>query len=392
MTSFAPRERAAISALSASAIREIANGGMGRTDIDAFWFGESDIPTPRFIVDAATRSLEACETFYSQNLGIPALREAIAAYGNGLRGGTIEPARIGVTGSGVSALMLAAQLVLSPGDRAVVVTPIWPNIAEIPKILGAEVIRFPLVVREGSWSLDVDRLIETLDESVTLLVFNAPNNPTGFTLDAQSQKALLTHCRRLGIWVLSDEVYERLVYTGARVAPGMSDHAEPEDRLILVNSFSKAWLMTGWRVGWLTLPAALAPALEKIIEYNTSCVPVFVQKAALAALTDPEGEAAVTGIVEAFGRSRALLMEGFARLGRIEAPDADGAMYSFFRVAGHDDDMALAKTLLGTAGLGLAPGRAFGPEGKGWLRWCFAARPEKIARGLDRLEGFLARE
>lgn len=391
MTAFLPTPRETVSALASSAIRDIANAGIGRTDIAAFWFGESDLPTPGFIVEAARESLARGETFYTHNFGTAALRQAIADYSATLHARPLSPDRVAVTGSGVSALMLAAQLILSPGDKVVVVTPIWPNIAEIPKILGAEVIRHPLTVSDGRWRLDIERLIETLTPDITMLVINAPNNPTGFTLDTETQKVLLAHCRTLGIWVLSDEVYERLMFNGGPTAPSMRSHAEPDDRLMLVNSFSKAWRMTGWRIGWLTLPDALMPGLAKIIEYNTSCVPAFVQAGALAALTDPRGEDAVATLHDDLSVARAALLTGFEQLGGVTCPEADGAMYAFFRIESEPDDMALARRLVADYGLGLAPGSAFGPEGRGWLRWCFATRPEKIGDGLDRLSRALGR-
>ena len=385
--------RPAVAALAGSRIREIANAGMGRSDIAAFWFGESDLATPDFIRAAAQQSLGESGTFYTQNLGRPALRQALAEYSSNLHGQTIAAERIGVTGSGVSALMLASQLVLSPGDRAVVVTPIWPNIAEIPKILGAEVVRFPLTVENGRWSLDVARLIGTLGADTRMLIINSPNNPTGWTITRDEQEVLLAHCRQHGIWLLCDDVYERLIFrAGETVAPSMLVPAEPEDRLIVVNSFSKAWRMTGWRIGWLTVPAALEADLAKLIEYNTSCVPDFVQQGALAALSDPRGEQAVVELVAGLQTSRETLLAGLDAIGGISVPHTDGAMYAFFRIEGYPDCMAVAKALVAEVGLGLAPGSAFGAEGAGWLRWCFAASPQKIEDGLTRLCTFLGRQ
>lgn len=383
--------RPEVSALSSSRIRDIANAAMGREDVLPFWFGESDLPTPDFIREVARQALAESRTFYTQNLGLPELREAIAAYASRLHGIAVTPARVAATGSGVSALMIANQLVVSPGDRVVVVTPIWPNIAEGPRLVGADVVRHPLVVENGRWTLDVQRLIDTLTPDTRLLILNAPNNPTGFTLDAASQSAILDHCRKHGIWLVSDEVYERLVYDGTGAAPSMLAIAEPEDRLIAVNSFSKAWRMTGWRLGWLTLPQAMMPDVPKVIEYNTSCAPAFVQAGGIAALTDPRGEEAVRALKADLARSRDLLLDGLEALGRIEVPRADGAMYAFFRIDGLPDDMAVAKALVASHGLGLAPGSAFGPEGEGWLRWCYAARPERIAMGLERLAAFIER-
>jgi aspartate aminotransferase len=385
----APSARPGITALMPSRIREIANAGMGRTDIAAFWFGEGDQPTPQFIRDAATASLGNGATFYTQNLGRPALREAIATYQSLLRGISLSPERIAVTGSGVSALMIAAQMVVAPGDRAVMVTPIWPNIAEIPRILGGMVERVPLTVVNGRWSLDLNRLLAALTPETRMLVINSPGNPTGWTIDIADQRVLLDHCRRHGIWILSDDVYERLVFDPRAIAPSFLSLIDPEDRLMSVNSFSKTWSMTGWRVGWITAPEALMPDFAKVIEYNTSCVPDFVQAGAIAALTDERGEAAVEKILKDLRQSRKVLLDGLREISEVEVPDADGAMYAFFRIRGRDDDMALAKALVADAGLGLAPGSAFGPEGAGWLRWCFASRPERIADGLERLRGYL---
>jgi aspartate aminotransferase len=387
-----PTARAGVRALSASRIREIANAAMDRTDVAAFWFGESDLPTPAFIREAAMRSLDNEETFYTQNLGRPALRAAIAAYATRLHGRPVTEDRIAVTGSGVSALMLASQLVVAPGDRVVVVTPIWPNIAEIPKILGADVIRHPLETINGRWQLDLDKLLATLTPDTRMLIVNSPNNPTGWTIEPEAQQALLAHCRRHGIWLLADEVYERLIFRpGLVAAPSFLDIADERDLLIVVNSFSKAWRMTGWRAGWLTVPASLSDDLTKIVEYNTSCVPGFVQQGALAALTDPRGEQVVAELRDGLIRSRARLLEGLGALEGISVPATDGAMYTFFRIAGHDDSMALAQQIIAETGLGLAPGSGFGPEGEGYLRWCFAAAESKIDDGLARLRKFLAR-
>lgn len=386
-----PAPRPDITALMPSRIREIANAGMGRSDITTFWFGEGDQPTPAFIREAAAKSLATGGTFYTQNLGRPALREALAWYVGDLHGIAPSAERFVVTGSGVSALMLAAQMLVNTGDKVVMVTPIWPNIAEIPKIIGGQVTRVPLAVRNGRWSLDLDRLLAALTPDTRMVVINSPANPTGWTIDPEDQRVIFEHCRKHGIWIIADDVYERLVYSrpGA-VAPSFLRLAEPEDRLMSINSFSKAWSMTGWRIGWIVAPEALMLEFAKVVEYNTSCVADFVQQGAIAAL-DPAHADAVPALLADLGRSRRLLLDGLRAIPGVEAPEGDGAMYAFFRVAGREDDMALAKGLVADVGLGLAPGSAFGPEGAGWLRWCFASRPERIADGLERLKGYLSR-
>ncbi|HEY8026589.1 MAG TPA: pyridoxal phosphate-dependent aminotransferase [Burkholderiaceae bacterium] len=377
-----------IQSLPASRIREVANAAIGRDDVLAFWFGESDQATPSFIRDAAVASISAGQTFYAPNLGRQDLRETVAAYLGNLHGRPFSLERIAVSSSGVSAIMLAAQLVVGPGDRVVAVTPLWPNIVEIPRILGAEVVRVPLRVRDGRWMLDVDELLAALTPGTRALLLNSPNNPTGWMIDADAQRALFDHCRRHGIWVICDDVYERLVYQeGLRSAPSFLALAGAEERVIGINSFSKAWCMTGWRIGWLVVPPAILPDLAKLIEYNTSCAPDFVQLAAAAAMRD--GEQFVAALRGKLQTERSRLQAALRALPGVELPEAAGAMYAFFRIAGHADSLGLAKTLIDEVGLGLAPGCAFGPEGEGWLRWCYAASEEKMRDGIGRLQRFL---
>lgn len=379
-----------VQALQSSLIRDVANAGMGRTDVLPFWFGESDQATPRFIREAAMASLDQGETFYSQNLGRPYLRQAIAGYLSTLHGTTVASGRIAAVGSGVSGLMIAAQMVLSPGDRVVAVTPLWPNIVEIPKILGAEVVRVPLTVANGKWSLDLDRLLTALTPDTRLAIINSPNNPTGWTIEEDEVDIVLAHCRKHGIWVLSDDVYERLVHDPSRrSAPSFLRRYETGDRIISVNSFSKAWSMTGWRVGWLATPETLSNDLTKVIEYNTSCILEPIQRAATVALT--EGEPTVAKLRADLTATRTLLVDELTRIPGVIVPDAGGAMYVFFRIDGFADTLELAKRLVEEAGLGLAPGGAFGPEGNGWLRWCHAVDPAKLREGVGRLRGFLGR-
>ena len=380
--------RPAVRALSSSLIREVANAAMGKADVLPFWFGESDRPTPEFIRRAAADALVAGETFYSQNLGRPYLREAISDYLSALHGRPIAPARIAATGSGMSGLQIANQLVLSPGDRVVAVTPLWPNISEVPLILGATVDRVSLSIVDGRWTLDVARLLEALTPDTRMVIINSPNNPTGWMIDDESIREILAHCRKYGIWVLADEVYERLAYDPAVAsAPSFLRQSEEGDRVISVNSFSKAWSMTGWRIGWMVIPEALAQDATKLVEYNFSCIFEPTQRAATTAIR--EGEAEVAAMRARLAGTRNLLVEGLRGMNRVSVPDAGGAMYAFLKIEGHEDSLALAQRLVRETGLGLAPGRAFGPEGEGWLRWCHATSEEKIAEGLTRLQDFL---
>lgn len=375
--------RDTIQALPGSKIREVANAGLGRSDMLAFWFGESDEATPQVVRDAAAESLQRGETFYSHNLGLPELRAAIAAYASGLHG-AIDVDRIAVTSSGVSALMLAMQMLVDPGDEVVAVVPVWPNLGAQPAILGGCVTRVALRPRAGAWALDLDELLARVTTGTRVLLVNAPNNPTGWTLSRGEQQAILEHCRRTGTWIVADEVYERLVFGGARCAPSFSDLATPDDRLIVAHSFSKSFLMTGWRLGWLVLPRGCLDAAGKLLEFNTSCAPVFVQRGGLAALA--VADTFVPALVTRLGAGRDRLVAGLQALPGVSVAAPPGGMYAFFRVDGEDDSLALAKRLVVEQGLGLAPGAAFGAEGEGWLRWCFATRdPGRLDQGLRRL-------
>ena len=380
--------RSVIDALPASKIREVANAGIDRDDVLAFWFGESDEVTPDFIRDAAARSLRDGETFYAHNLGLPELRAAIAAYVSALHR-PLGPERIAVTSSGVNALMLAMQTLVGAGDEVVAVVPVWPNLTAQPEILGAHVTRVPLRPVGGAWQLDLDELLAAVTSDTRVLLVNAPNNPTGWTLTRAEQQAVLAHCRRTGTWIVADEVYERIYFEGDRaLAPGFLDVADPDDRLIVIHSFSKSFLMTGWRLGWMVLPAAITESVGTLIEFNTSCAPVFVQRAGLAALA--EADDFVPGLVARLKGCRDTLLPLLTALPRVTVAPPAGGLYAFLHIDGHVDSLALAKRLVVEAGLGLAPGVAFGPEAEGWLRWCFASRdPARLVDGVGRLERFL---
>ena len=381
--------RPTIEQLPGSRIREVANAGLGRDDVLAFWFGESDEVTPLAVRDAAAASLAAGETFYAHNLGLPELREGIAAYVTALHR-PIASQRVAVTSSGVTALMLAMQMLAGPGDEVVAVVPVWPNLTAQPAILGAHVTRVALTPRDdGAWVLDLQRLLDAVTPATRVLLINAPNNPTGWTLTRAEQIAILDHCRRTGTWIVADEVYERIWFGPSRAAPSFLDIAEADDRLVVAQSFSKTFLMTGWRLGWLVLPAGHLDAIGKLIEFNSSCAPVFVQRGALAALAMADDF--TPGLVARLREGRDLLVDGLQALPGVRVAPPPGGMYAFFRVEGQPDSLAYAKHLVAAHGLGLAPGAAFGAEAEGWLRWCFATRePARLHQGLARLAAALA--
>jgi len=378
--------RPAVRALAASKIRELFNSGLGRTDILPFWVGEPDEPTPEFIRKAGMDSIAAGETFYTHNLGVPEIRAALAAYLQRLHPGFGAREAV-VTSAGVNALMIATQLLVEPGERVVEVVPLWPNLQEIPRILGAHVETVALEFSPSGWHLDLDLLLQSLTPKTRALYLNSPNNPTGWTITRAEQQAILEHCRRHGIWIFADDAYERLYYGAGDVAPSFLDISDASDRVISTNTFSKTWLMPGWRLGWLAVPPELTADLGKLIEYNTSCAPVFVQRAGIAALK--EGEPVIARTRERFRRARDFLVSELGEIPKIEAALPSGTMYAFFRVEGVADSLDFCKRLVRDAGLGLAPGSAFGDSGEGFVRWCFASSEDRLAAGVERLRHFM---
>jgi len=390
---FSPTARPDVLALRASQIREVANVGMARKDVLKFWVGESDQPTPAFIREATAKALMDGETFYTHNLGRPDLREALSAYLTRLHDQPIAFERLGITSAGVNALMLVSQAVVSPGDKVVVTTPAWPNIVEIPRILSARMQTVSLDPAQGRWRLDLDKLMSALTPDTKALFLNSPNNPTGWTMPAEDRAAILERCRKYGIWLITDDPYERLIFgppsgVMGKSAPSFLPLAGDDERVISTNTFSKAWRMTGWRMGWMVLPKSLVDSMGVVIEYNTSCAPDFIQSGAIAALN--EGEGHIAELRTELAAAKDLVIGALRQMPGVEAPEPEGGMYAFFRVDGVTDSVALAKDMIEKSDLGLAPGSAFGPEGQGWLRWCFANRPEKNAAGLERLADYLA--
>ena len=379
--------RDAIVNLRGSKIREVANAGIGRSDVLTFWFGEPDEVTPQLIRDAASASLARGETFYSHNLGLPELRQTVAAYLARLHPNPAAPIasdNIAITSAGVNALSLAAQCIVNPGDRVVCVTPLWPNLVEIPKILSANVECVSLDFTERGWHLDLDKLLAALTPNTKMLMVNSPNNPTGWTLTRDEQIAILARCRQHGIWLLADDAYERLVFDNSGCAPSFFDISDAHDRLVSANTFSKSWLMTGWRLGWIVAPAPFIEQLGKVIEYNTSCSPVFIQRAGDAAIT--HGDAVIARTQQRFRAARDHLCNALNALPGVHAPPPPGAMYAFFKVDGVTDSLAFCKKLVTDFGLGIAPGAGFGDEGEGFLRWCFASELPRLDEGVERFK------
>jgi aspartate/methionine/tyrosine aminotransferase len=386
---FTPSPRATIEKLVGSKIREVANAGLANpTEVLPFWFGEPANVTPEFIRNAAKQALDAGDTFYHHNLGLPALRSTLANYVYGQHRQPMIADRVIVTGSGgVNALMLAMQAILEPNDEVVAIVPLWPNLTEIPVILGASVKRVALTLNEQKrWTLDIEMLLAAITPKTKAVLINSPNNPTGWVATASDLQKLLAHCRTTGTWIISDEAYERLVFDGSYQAPSMLDYCTDQDRVIVCNTFSKSWQMTGWRLGWLVIPTALETSFSKIVEFNSSCAPGFIQQAAVVAVT--QGEATVKSFVDTLNAGQQLISNYLSTRSDISMGYPDGAMYVFFKVHGINDSLALAKALVKDAGIGLAPGIAFGDEVEGYLRWCIAKPTAQLEEGIRRFDQF----
>ncbi len=381
--------RPRIQSLEASLIGEVSRLGRGQADVLPLWFGEGDEPTPDFICEAAAAAMRAGETFYTYNLGIPPLREALAAYETRLHQKPVEPGRIALTSAGMQSIFLAAQCLVDPGDNVAVISPVWPNVRAAIQIFGGEARDVALGrTADGGFRLDIAALEAACDARTRAIFVNTPNNPTGWMASHEEAQAVLDLARRKGIWLIADEVYTRIVYDRP-VAPSFLDLIEPDDRVLVANSFSKNWAMTGWRVGWLVMPHDWEAMLAKIVQYNTSGAPTFLQHGCLAAIT--EGEGFVSRMTARYKAGRDLTMEYLGKLPGITLRAPDAAFYAFLQVEGLTDSLDLAKRILTETRVGLAPGAAFGLGGEGHLRLCFAASRDRLEPALERLARFFGR-
>lgn len=383
-----PSVRARALAIPSSRIRDVSEGSMGDKSIIPLWFGEPDQPTPAFIREAAKASLDRARTFYSENQGIPALRQAIATYLSRLMKTVVGVERVTATVSGMSAIMITMEALIEPGDNVVMHSPLWPNCLESVRVMGGEVRPVPLTMGDGTWVFDLERLFAQVDDKTKAILVNSPNNPTGFMLTRAQQHEILDFCRKRGIWLLADEVYDRIVFERPH-APSFLQIATPDDALIVFNSFSKSWCMTGWRIGWVVAPAALGPIFGKLIEFNYSCAPMFVQDAAAVAVEG--GEEFIRASAQRYKRGHDLVYQRLSAMDRVRVVPTQGGFYSFFAVDGMTDSFAFARKLVAEGKVGLAPGIAFGEGGEGYLRLCFANEAATLSTALDRIESALKR-
>jgi len=388
LTPFAP----SLAHVPASGIRELGELAMRMDGVLRLYFGESSVPTPRFIVEAAARALDEGHTFYSENAGLPALRRAIADQYRRLHGVELDPEHeIVVTASGVHALHLAIRSVLDPGDEALILSPAWPNAASIVALSHGVAREVPLVLAGERYEIDFAALEGAIGPRTRLVVLTSPSNPLGWVARPGDQRRLLELCRERGLWLLADEVYERIYYAGSGAgdpAPSILRLCDRNDPVHVVQSFSKTYCMTGWRVGWLVTRADLGPKLGQLNEFFVSHAATFAQVAARTALL--EGEDEIGRMVDDLRAKRDLCAARLRAMPGVTVPDPDGAFYVFPRIEGLEDSVAFCRRLLLEQRVGLAPGSAFGAGGEGSVRISYAAERSVLAPALERLERFLA--
>ena len=380
--------RALIREIPLENISSLAGGRFGDPSIIPLWFGEGDVPAPAFIGEAMAKAIAAGHVFYTHQNGIPELRGALADYLTGLGQRPVGPERITVTFSGMNAIMMAIQLASEVGDNVIAIDPVWPNAGGMARLVGAEVrsVRMdhgPGTGEMGGWTLDPQKVADAMDDRTRVVFFASPGNPTGAMIPIETQAALLEACRARGVWLIADEVYNRLAF-GHNAAPTILDIADPEDRLIVINSFSKSWAMTGWRLGWMTHPPSIGPTLAMMTQYTTSGVSTFLQHAGVAAVR--EGEPFVAWMRSYCEAGMRIVCDALEQMPRVKlGPRPQAGMYAFFEIDGMPDSRAACLDILAKTSVGLAPGHFFGPGSNGFLRACVCRKPEVLTEAMARL-------
>lgn len=379
-----PQFRSVLSGLSPNQGAEMLRYGWTKPGIISLAQGEGSMKTPDFIAEAAYKAMGDGKTFYAPVLGVPELRQEISNYYANVFKMNIPTSRIFATSSGTTAMHLAMTSVLDEGDEIVAVTPIWKNLLGAIELTQAVCVQVPLEHEDTKgWQLDLNRLFDAVTAKTKAMLIVTPSNPTGWTMKAHEIKAVMEFARERGIWIIADEVYSRIVYDGVR-SPSFLDYAMPEDKLFVVNSFSKSYAMTGWRLGWLVGPADSETPVRDLALYDNMGPPTYAQYGAIAALR--HGEPFIAEQLALWKSNLDLVMDRFNTNGRIRMQRPEATFYAFFHVDGEPDCMTLVKRLIDESLLSLAPGCAFGKCCSGWVRMCFAVSEQRITEALNRLE------
>jgi aspartate/methionine/tyrosine aminotransferase len=370
-----------------SGIAAVYAYGQGRPGLIKLWVGEGDLPTPAFISEPTQQALRDGETFYTWQGGIPELREALARYHTRHFGREFSAKEFLVVGGGMQAIQLALQATAGAGDEVIVMTPAWPNSPAAVEVVGGKAVGVALRSSGNGWTCDVERIASAITPRTRVIFVNSPANPTGWTADRETLVAILDLARRHNLWIIADETYAQFHYDGGR-APSFLDVMDREDRVLFVNTFSKNWAMTGWRIGWIGTHPDLAPMFENLVQYSTSGVAQFMQRGAVAALD--HGDAFVAEQVVRAHKARDIICNVLGRTGKAHFTVPPGSFYLFFAVDGMTNSRQAAFDIIDQANVGLAPGAAFGPEGEGFFRLCFNRRLDHIEEAAHRLGKWLA--
>jgi aspartate aminotransferase len=375
--------RQEIAALELSGITRVAMGALGDPDVIPLWFGESDIVTPGFIREAAKRALDEGHTFYSYPRGIVPLREALERYHRRIYGINLHPDRITVVGSTMLTVVTAMQCLAARGDEVILIGPYWPNVRNACTMMGAVHVDVRLIEGPERWRLDLDAVEAVVTRKTKAIYVNSPSNPTGWVMSAAEQEALLALCRRHGIGLIADEVYHRNVLVGPEPAPSFLQLAEPDEPVFVLNGFSKAWAMTGWRLGWMIHPRHLVEPMAVLAECNNTGATVFAQFGGVAALD--EGEPFVAEFNARCRTNADLVMRTLGRHPRVAMLRPEGSFYAFPHVEGVTDGLAFVRRVLHEAKVGIAAGYSFGPGNASHVRLCFAIGTARLEEALHRV-------
>ena len=380
--------RSEFETLEQNGITAVALPRIADPSVIPLWFGEGDTVTPDFIREAAKRALDDGLTFYDHPAGRADLREAIKNYLDRLYGIDLAASRVVVPGSTMLGIFMAARMALGPGDHGIIVCPAWPNIDRSFQMTGGDFDFVRQRLDPGGWRLELDDVFDAVQPNTTTIFLNSPCNPTGWVMSSEEQIRLLDFCRRRGIVIIADEVYHRNVFEG-EVAPSFLTVAAPDDPVIVINGFSKAYAMTGWRLGWMVVPAGYEEQMSAYSECCNTGAPNFIQSAGIAALAG--GDAFVREMREHYRTGRRSVMEILAPHPRVELSEPVGAFYAFPRVDGLRNSLAFAQDLLAEEDVGVAPGYTFGPGNEDHFRVCFAQSNERLETALHRIVRYLDR-
>lgn len=390
----APSLAPSLAGVQPSRIRELANVAFGMEGVLRLQFGESNLPTPDYIVAAVQRAIADGYTFYTENAGLPSLRRALGATYARLHGVTLDPLQeVLITASGVQALNVSIRCVIDPGDEALVLSPNWPNGSAIVEMFGARAREIPLIRQGSRYTVDFDALAAALTPRTRLLIYTSPSNPLGWVATVAEQQALLDFCRTHNLWLLADEVYERLYYGGrtdpAGVAPSILRLCSRADAVIVVQSFSKSYRMTGWRLGWVVSRGDLVAKASQLNEFIVSHAPSMIQKAGETALA--QGDDEISGMVEMFHERMSFCYDALVGSDRISLSRPEGAFYLFPQIEGVEDSFEFALALLREEKVAVAPGSAFGNGGEGAIRICYAPEMAVLEPAMERFVRFVER-